>query len=62
MYTLFTISEVMEAVDAHKAVFAGSLVYPVITDAEGRYLILCTLNNHCTGLKNSGLCDFYTIN
>lgn len=43
-------ADIRQAVDQGQKVYWASLLYEVIKDSKGQYLIRCTSNNNCTGL------------
>jgi hypothetical protein len=47
-----TLDEIKSAVDAGKVVHWKNYAYRVIKDRLDRYLILCVLNQDCTGLTH----------
>ena len=44
------LQEIKEAVELGKKVYVGSLAYEVVKDSIGQWLIVCNLNDYCTGL------------
>jgi len=45
-----TTTEIKQAVDNGQKVYWASLLYRVIKDSKGQYLINCTANGSCIGL------------